>query len=331
MSAAQATLLLLALAQAGGARAPGWIEATARVELRGDAGSALQVGEPFTVVVEAVHAPGSVAILPEQLSLPGALAERRAARKHTRTPGPTEDRDVYTLELLAFEAGDHALPGIPVALGARTATTAPLTVEVASTLSEEEQLVASSTRPEALAELEKLTAQGPPPVAVLVPDYTALWVVLGAVLLVAAVIFLLRLSGRRRAEAPAGPPPPPPRPAHEVALEALDALQAADPLAKGDFKGHYTALSTILRAYLGGGYGFESLELTHEELMEALAARRTPGLDTTKVDLLLAAADQVKFAKYVPVKEDGYAALADARGVVQATLPKPAPAPEGAS
>ncbi|MCB9648834.1 MAG: hypothetical protein H6730_19875 [Deltaproteobacteria bacterium] len=362
MSGAQAALLLLALAQAG--EGPDWIRAEAHVALKatptdggtavdgdgpgpkqaparsraepgedgwdGSAGPGPKVGEAFNLVVEAVHAPGSVAILPAQLKLPDALAERVAARQHQRTPGATEDKDVYTLELLAFEAGTFEIPGIPVALGARTATTAPLTIEVTTTLSEDEQLVASSTRPEALAELEKMTAQGPPPREVLVPDYTAVWVLLGAVLLVAAVILLLRLSGRRRALAPVGPPPPPPRPAHEVALEALDALQKADPLARGDYKGHYTALSTILRAYLGGRYGFESLELTHDELMDALTARKTAGLDRTKVDMILAAADQVKFAKYVPVKEDGYEAMQGTRQIVQATLPKPPP-PEGAS
>jgi len=327
MSLALQATLLLALA----AQVPEGLDVEARIAPRGDAGPAApKVGEPFSLIIEARHRPGTIALLPEDLGLPEAVAERRGARAHRRRSVEGAEIDEYTLELLAFEAGEHELPAIPLAMGATVAKTAALVVLVESTLSADEQLVASSTNPAALDELEKMAAQSPPPERVLVPDYTLFWALGISALLIAAVVVLLRLSNRKRAEGPRVPPPPPPRPADEVALEALAKLRAEDPIAAGALKVHYTELSTILRAYLGGRYGFESLELTFDELFDALRARRTPGLDLVRLETLLFTADQVKFAKFVPLAEDGYAALETAEQIVRTTRPTPAPAEDEA-
>lgn len=300
----------------------------AKIDPRADGGQTVAVGAPFSLIIEAEHTPGTIALLPADLGLPEALAERRSARAHERTTGEAKDRDVYVLELLAFEAGEHQIPPIPLAMGSTTAKTPALTVRVASTLSEDEQLVASSTRPEAIAELERMAAAGPPPERVMVPDYTLFWVIGISALLIAGTILLLRLAGKRKPARHLGPPPPPPRPAHEVAEEALAKLRAEDPLGKGAFKAHYTELSTILRRYVGERYGFESLELTHDELISALEDRRPAGLDVAALDGVLFAADQVKFAKFVPLAEDGYEALGTAEKIVGATKPRPAPEEE---
>ncbi len=308
------------------AQAPAqWITVQAHLQTTSDASAALTVGQPFELVIEAEHSPGSIALLPQDLGLPGALAERTSARVHRRTPGQQADRDVYVLQLLAFETGQHEIPALPLAMGSTTASSPAITVTVGSVLSTDEQMVASSTRPEALEELEKFTAGTAPPEKVLVPDYRVFWVLLVVAAIVIAALWLLRLSGRKKAQPEALEPPPPPRPAHEVALEAIERLKAEDPLASGAFKTHYTALSTILREYVGARFGFDSLELTYDELSEALRRHSAAGLKHDEVEELLFTADQVKFAKFVPLAEDGYEALRVTERIVRQTKAIPAP------
>ena len=65
----------------------------------------------------------------------------------------------------------------------------------------------------------------------------------------------------------AGPkPPPPPRPPEEVALEKLGAVKTSGMLERGEIKEFHISVSEAIREYLGGRYGFDSLELTTEEL-----------------------------------------------------------------
>ena len=71
-------------------------------------------------------------------------------------------------------------------------------------------------------------------------------------------------------------PGPPPRPAHEIALERLDRLGAYGFLENADNRPFYFAVSEIIRDYLGGRFGFDSLELTTDELMEELRRRAGP-------------------------------------------------------
>ena len=69
-------------------------------------------------------------------------------------------------------------------------------------------------------------------------------------------------------------PGPPPRPAHEVALEKLDRLGAYGFLENADNRPFYFAVSEVIREYLGARFGFDSLELTTDELMAELRRQR---------------------------------------------------------
>ena len=65
-------------------------------------------------------------------------------------------------------------------------------------------------------------------------------------------------------------PGPPPRPAHEIALEKLDRLGAYGFLENADNRPFYFAVSEVIREYLGARFGFDSLELTTDELIAEL-------------------------------------------------------------
>src|SRR5207237_4529758 len=111
-------------------------------------------------------------------------------------------------------------------------------------------------------------------VAVLKQDLRLVYVAGG--LLAAAVGALVTwLVVRRLRQRVVVRPGPPPRPAHEVALEKLDRLGAYGFLENADNRPFYFAVSEVIREYLGARFGFDSLELTTDELIAEL--RRSAG------------------------------------------------------
>lgn len=284
---------------------------------RVDPDAELRVGTPVQLRITARHAPGGVALLPAQWDLPDVLGERTRERRHQRRRDGEDELDVYRLELVPFEAGLLEVPPLELALGSTVAETDPLLLEVESTLAPEEIAAVSSTAPQTLETLEQMAAGDPPPATVLVPDMRLALVLVGVVVavLVAAVSWVM---WKRRPPRPAPPPPPPP-PAHEVALARLDDLAKSKWLDQGAFNPYFTELSALLRSYLGTRYGFDAVERTVDELAEALERLNTPGLDRKALQVLLSEADQIKFAKYQPRREDAERAWGEARQMIQKT------------
>jgi hypothetical protein len=282
-------------------------------------GGVIGVGTPFRLIIEAKHAEPGIALLPESLPFDAAkLGERVPARKHARVEEDGVLVDRYTLELLAFESGEFDIPPIPLALGSTNATSQAIALSVASGFSEEELPIANATVAEAMPELEKMAAVDPQPVPVTFTDHTLLYVGSGVLLAMVIAFVTWRLLRDRRAEvvAPA-PPPPPPRPAHEVAFEKLEALRRAGYLERGEKKTFFVELSAIMREYAGARWGFDSLELTIDELMIELSKHNTAGLDVEKLSRVLDRADLVKFAKFDPEVQEATAALSDASEIVE--------------
>ena len=58
-----------------------------------------------------------------------------------------------------------------------------------------------------------------------------------------------------------------------MALEKLDRLGAYGFLENADNRPFYFAVSEVIREYLGARYGFDSLELTTDELVPSCADR----------------------------------------------------------
>ena len=154
--------------------------------------------------------------------------------------------------------------------------------------------------------------------AVIYRDYTLAWVgaIGGGALLMAFMGFLIA----RRPKEYEPPPPPPPRPAHEIALEKLDALREAQLLEKGLFMDYYVLLSGAIREYLGNRYGFDGLDSTTEEITQQMANIELPAvLGPEFLAHMLYECDLVKFAKYAPSSTDQNEALRQAYRLVEET------------
>ncbi len=91
------------------------------------------------------------------------------------------------------------------------------------------------------------------------------------------------------------------RPAHEIALEQLEALRRKDLVRQGKIKEYYYEISGIIRHYLENRFRLQAPEMTTEEFL--LYVRDYSGLAREHKELLkdfLVLCDMVKFAKYDP-------------------------------
>jgi hypothetical protein len=128
--------------------------------------------------------------------------------------------------------------------------------------------------------------------------------------LILPILVLLAASGflyyRQRAKAVALPKIPEElkRPAWEVALLELEELKGSGILKRKELKKYYIALSDIIRRYLERRYQITALDRTTQEVRGELKRVKAEGEVTDLVYGFLFSCDLVKFAKYIPSKEE---------------------------
>jgi hypothetical protein len=296
---------------------------TARLQKKGEADpDVIHVGDALTLIVTAISRRGVPVNLPGTLDL-GAFSvlDRKEAEQDL---GDGRVRHEFTLVISSYEPGEREIPPIEVTyLGkggdVRTARTAPLPLKVAS-------LIANEPEPA----LKEAAA----PVTVLEENWVLVYVGAGLVAALLGALVTWVIVRRLRARVAARPGPPP-RPAHEVALEKLDRLGQYGFLEDADNRPFYFSISEVIREYLGARFGFDSLELTTDELVAQLkrAAKTELGLYEGEITGWLSACDLVKFAKISPTAAEARGALETAIRIVTSTRPRPAvvePAAPGA-
>ncbi len=238
--------------------------------------------------------------------------------------GDGKMRREFTLGVAAYEPGSFEIPAVELTYFGPDGTVRSVrTQAIPFTV---KSLIANEPEPKLKDNAD--------PVPVIQRDYLLLYIAggLGAAVLGAIIALLIRRHLRARRPAP---PPVPPRPAHEVAMEKLDRLGAR--LAEGgDLRPFTFELSETIREYLGGRFGFDSLELTTEELvakMRRVRPEELRGVLGSEIEGWLSGCDLVKFAKVSPSPEQARGALETAIRMVEATRPRvvvaaAAPVPE---
>ncbi len=154
-------------------------------------------------------------------------------------------------------------------------------------------------------------------------DYL-LWIILGAVLLVAIVAFIVWRARRKKPEPVA--PPPPAIPIHETALRLLGELETEGLWQKGEVKEYYIRLTDILRNYIEGRFGIPALERTTDELTTAAQKHPELCLQANRLHSILATADMAKFARAQPTPAEHAGAMQDTKELILTSIPKPEPA-----
>jgi len=120
---------------------------------------------------------------------------------------------------------------------------------------------------------------------------------LGMLALVGIIYFLVKKIGQKE------PPVPEPVviiPAHQTALEKLDALEKAELWQKGNIKEYQSQLTYIIREYLENRYDINALENTTVEIKKDLKKLSLDDQLQNELQNILQVADLVKFAKAKP-------------------------------
>jgi hypothetical protein len=299
-------LALLAAVDGGAALQPASADAPT-VGVRTDKTQA-HVGDAIAFSITSVGPRTMPVVLPANLEL-GQFSELSRTLDE-KDLGDGKMRREFSLRVAAYEPGSFDIPSVELTyFGAdgsvKSVHTQPVPITITSLLANE-------------PEPKLKDNAGPLPVRQ--RDYLLIYIAGGIVAAGIGAIIALLVRRRLRNRKPA-PPPVPARPAHEVAMEKLDRLGGV--LGEGgDLRPFYFELSEAIREYLGGRFGFDSLEMTTEELVRAM--RRVPlessrGIVGSEIEGWLSGCDLVKFAKVSPSMEQARGALETAIRIVAAT------------
>ena len=255
------------LEQAAGPNAP-------TVAVRTDKAEA-HVGDKVAFAITSVGPRAMPVVLPANLDL-GQFTELSRTLQESDL-GDGKMRREFTLGIAAYEPGSFDIPPIELTyFGPDGSVKSARTQAVPFTI---KSLIANEPEPKLKDNADSVT--------VVERNYLFLYVVGGLAAAGLGALVALLVRRRLRARSPAAPAAPP-RPAHEVAMEKLDRLGAL--LAQGidgDLRPFYFQLSEAIREYLGGRFGFDSLEMTTEELVAAMRgvpARETQGVLGSEIE-----------------------------------------------
>lgn len=280
-----------------------------------------RLGEPFTLEVVVTHDPGQR----YELKTPSDLGDfEYLGQERSRVDGPANSTTTIKVKLSAFQLGSLDTPPLELEVSApEGAATLPVPrskVTIDSTLPPDTQ-----DKGENLYDVK-------PPEELPIRSWRLLYLLAGLLALVAVGYAISRYLARPKGVAVAALPPA--DPLHVRATRALDALAAENLPAKGEFKSYYFRLSEIVRGYLGELYGFEAMESTTPELLNALRSRTTPGLPMPDLTTFAEASDYIRYARQLPTVEDCKTHLELAYRIIhstQAAVVPPRPAPPGSA
>lgn len=198
----------------------------------------------------------------------------------------------FDFSISVYDTGKYAIPPFPVAYFLQPTDTVFSIIEAPAI----DIFVQSVLTGEDAAELRDVKAP------LDVPFNYFFWIiVITVVVLVALSIwFIFYLIKKRREKGYLFTPPTPPRPAHQIALEALDELYASDLVEQKSFKEFFSRLSQILRVYLEGRFYFSAMEETSAEILAELQKHVEQEDLNIAMQQVLSLSDLVKFAKYKP-------------------------------
>lgn len=100
----------------------------------------------------------------------------------------------------------------------------------------------------------------------------------------------------------------PAEPPHIKAIRELNELHNQKLWQNGRHKQYYTRLTEILREYLNGRYSVSAMEMTTDEILEAIRPLSFSDKHTKEISELLHTSDFVKFAKHAPDADENEAA-----------------------
>jgi hypothetical protein len=261
-------------------------------------------GEPCQITVEVVAPEGLTGVRFRAEGTPWIEVLEATAQPPETTDTPGMNLTRWTLRLAVFRPGLHEAAGLLVTGMTDSGnpwqrSTGPIAVEVSR------MVTSGEVSPRPSASPSTVRVRDPRPA------------LLGGGLLLLVLGGVLSRWWQRRARPVDLPPPPPPRPAWEVALEALDALEREGLLERHEAILFHLRLSDVLKTWLGATQGVLAAEMTTTEVRQMLRSR--PELPTRLVAEVLAIleeSDLVKFARFEPESAESWSRLVRTRALV---------------
>ncbi len=220
---------------------------------------------------------------------------------------------IYTQRLLVsgWDSGEYLIP--PFQLGVTPANGAAYTIQTEGQRFEISTVPVDTTKPfKPIKGIMQVEASW--------LDYV--WWIVGAGLLLLALIGYIIYRKTRKKPVIAAPPPPA-EPVHERALRLLTALEAEQLWQRGDVKDYYVRLTDILRVYIEERFSVPAMERTTDELTSAANSHIELAFHAQKLHGILATADMAKFARAQPSPTEHISTMQAAKEIVMATVEKP--------
>lgn len=278
------------------------IRATARVDSNN-----ILIGDWLKLHIEVQHSSGITVKFP---SLADSLQGLEIIHRDTPTV-KNNDRQVLesaSYTITAFDSGTYIIPpmAIQYTVGGdttrRIAETSPIPIFVHG-------IAVDTTQ-----EIKDVK----PPLSVPITIADVLPYLIGIVA-AGGVVWLFYYIRKKRKRGEPLIPEPPSRPAHEIALDALRALEAEHLWQRGKLKEYHSQLTDIVRTYIEKRFNVMAMESTSDEILDS---RVIAGLEKDVLETLreiLIRADFVKFAKFQPLPEENESSLRLAVGFVERT------------
>jgi hypothetical protein len=274
------------------------------------------VGDRITMTVTVEYPVGTRVAWPDSLDL--APFEAMDARIAPATQAGGTARSTATFTLAAFELGELQIPSFDVEVvgtggESETLSTEARGVEIVSVGVDESGDIRDIRGPLSI------------PMSLLRMLLLAL-----VPLLLVAFLYTLARRLRSRDEEPEPARPALERPAHEIALEALAALEGSGMLERGEVKEYHIDVSDILRTYVESRFRVDALEMTTREVLQGLERAGVDDSFREGLSAFLDQCDMVKFAKVRPGPDQSRQVLELGRRIVQRSAPGTEPPMEAA-
>jgi hypothetical protein len=276
----------------------------------------ITIGDPISLTVKITRPAGTNMIEGRPLTdlRPFEITGSRLGEEISEN-GQILTEDVYRISL--YETGEFEIPQFSITVSGPNDET----VEVKSSRSYPVKVVPVINNMEEVQDIQDIKAP------VIIGDFwwqrVLPWAT-GALLFVILALALLYWWRRKERPAPVVPPAPA-RPAHEVALEALEQLRADRDgiIANREFEVFSVRASLIIRTYLLDRYGFDARDRTTDEILDHLKKLNLPEKIQKKFQEFLEDCDLVKFAQEALEEKDMHYLIDLGRELVEKTKEQP--------
>jgi hypothetical protein len=271
--------------------------------------NSITIGEQFKLSLKFSHPAKATAewpLVPDTFSLMEVVQRMPVdTSKETSANDLVRSQDII---LTSFDSGFHVIPPFVFTYRLKGDTTL-------FTASTEPLLITVNTIPvDTTRAIKDIKGQ----IAIPFSWQDALPYIFGVAIVALLAFLIYRFIKMRKAKVITPEIKIPKRPAHEIALEELKALDMAKLWQNGNFKAYYTGLSDITRTFIENRWSVMAMEMTTEEIMKLKIISDQNGEILSKLKFMLELSDLVKFAKAIPVVYENEQCLSNAFAFVEA-------------